>query len=137
MSTIADQPAPIATDRRPSWEIVTSYVEQNASPSLGVVALVLSDMRARDAVGRQHYGTPLTSGNGRDHLVDAYQELLDGCVYLATELDEHGVDPSTRLSERCFSDPRLPRHLSCVQQLFATQVRSLIQLRELIEEWGS
>lgn len=138
MTTIVDQPPPKTTDRRPSWEIVMSYVDQmrheNAYGSSGVIAIVLADMRERDAVGRQRYGTPLTSGNGRDHLVDAYQELLDGSAYIATELDERGVGPTSNISEEQFPDRATRWRLHCVQQLFASQVRALIQLRALIEE---
>lgn len=39
-------------------------------------------MKARDAFGRAKYGTALTADNGRNHLADAYQEALDGVVYL-------------------------------------------------------
>lgn len=53
-------------------------------PSVGpaVWALVLEDMRARDAAGAVKYGTRLHAGNGRDFLLDAYQEALDLAVYL-------------------------------------------------------
>ncbi len=44
--------------------------------------LVLEDMKLRDQIGRQRYGTPLQPFNGRDALVDAYQEALDLVVYL-------------------------------------------------------
>lgn len=44
--------------------------------------LVVADMKERDAVGRQRYGTPLQPHNGRDMLIDAYQEALDLCCYL-------------------------------------------------------
>lgn len=141
MSAIVDQPSPIVTNRRPSWEIVTSYVDQlwneNAYGSSGVIAIVLSDMRERDVIGHQRYGTRLTAGNGRDHLVDAYQELLDGCVYIATALEEHGVGPSTLIDEDQVPDRAKRWHLHCVQQLFASQVRAAIQLRALIEERAS
>jgi hypothetical protein len=140
VTAIVDQPSPIATGRRPSWEIVMSYVDQisreSAYGSTGVIARVLTDMRDRDAVGRQRYGTPLTAGNGRDHLIDAYQEMLDGSVYLATELDEQGVGPETCL-DGLSKEVGLGWRLHCVQQLFASQVRSLIQLRALIEERAS
>jgi hypothetical protein len=43
---------------------------------------VIDDMRARDRMGRERYGVPLTADNGRNHLVDAYQESLDLLVYL-------------------------------------------------------
>jgi hypothetical protein len=44
--------------------------------------LVMGDMKERDEVGRERYGTPLQGFNGRDALVDAYQEALDLVVYL-------------------------------------------------------
>lgn len=132
-----DQSPPIATDRRPAWDIVIEHVmarrDEKAYGPTAVVDRVLSDMRERDAVGRQRYGVPLTSGNGRDSLVDAYQECQDAIVYFAAFLDEHGAGPATRLEDN-LSSCRLRWQLHCVQQLFATQVRALVQLRALIEE---
>jgi len=61
---IKDQPEPVRSDRPPIWD------------------MVIEDMRARDAVGLERYGTPLQGFNGRDALVDAYQEALDLCVYM-------------------------------------------------------
>lgn len=43
---------------------------------------VIADMRARDDLGINKYGTRLKPLNGRDALVDAYQEALDLAVYL-------------------------------------------------------
>jgi hypothetical protein len=139
---IVDQPPPTATDRRPSWDIVMSYVEQlrrdNGHVSLGVdsdvISLVLGDMRDRDAVGQQRHGMRLTSGNGRDHLVDAYQELLDSCVYLMNELDEHGVGLSTQLDADVFPDKAKRWYLHDVQQLCVSQIRASIHLRAVMEE---
>lgn len=131
---MVDQPPPIPTDRRPAWDIVIEYVrkrrDDNAYGSTGVMDRVLADMRERDAVGRQRYGVALTSRNGRDQLIDAYQEICDACVYIAAALDEHDVGPET-LSVTSRPDGW---HLFCVQQLFASQVRALVQLRALIEE---
>ena len=50
--------------------------------------LVIEDMKDRDRIGREKYGTPLQPHNGRDSLVDAYQEALDLCVYLRNEIEE-------------------------------------------------
>lgn len=50
--------------------------------------LVIEDMRQRDHEGRRKYGIPLQAGNGRDPLVDAYQEALDLCVYLRQAIEE-------------------------------------------------
>ena len=67
---IEDQPPPITNTSRPIWE------------------LVVEDMQERDHVGRARYGTPLQANNGRDPLVDAYQEALDLCVYLRQAIEE-------------------------------------------------
>jgi len=69
----AIQPAPVHNESRPIWE------------------LVIEDMKARDNLGRQKYGTPLQANNGRDALVDAYQEALDLAVYLKQSIVERDV----------------------------------------------
>ena len=49
--------------------------------------LVIEDMRGRDQLGRERYKTPLTAvEDGRDALQEAYEELLDTCVYLKQEI---------------------------------------------------
>lgn len=52
----------------------------NALPPLW--SLVMRDMGDRDTLGAIRYKTRLQPHNGRDFLVDAYQEALDLCVYL-------------------------------------------------------
>lgn len=64
------EPAPTPTDGKPVWD------------------MVIEDMRERDQVGRERYGTPLQIHNGRRALVDAYQEALDLVVYLRQEIEE-------------------------------------------------
>ena len=49
---------------------------------------VLKDLRKRAIAGRVKYGTMLRVSNGRDALVDAYQESLDLCMYLKQVLME-------------------------------------------------
>lgn len=44
--------------------------------------LVIQDMRDREEKGVQKYHTHLQPFNGRDALIDAYQEALDLVVYL-------------------------------------------------------
>ena len=39
-------------------------------------------LNARDAIGQETYGTSLQPDNGRDPMVDAYQESLDLVMYL-------------------------------------------------------
>lgn len=69
-SHITDQPPPVANTLPAVWD------------------LVMADMKGRDQVGRQRYGTPLQPLNGRDALVDAYQEALDLAVYLRQAIYE-------------------------------------------------
>jgi hypothetical protein len=51
---------------------------------------VMDDIRARAAFGKAKYGTELMTHNGRDALVDAYQEALDLVMYLKQEIMERG-----------------------------------------------
>lgn len=71
LSPVLDQPPPTPNDKPAVW------------------GLVIADMHERDKVGRQRYGTPLQPHNGRDALVDAYQEGLDLVVYLRQRIEEH------------------------------------------------
>lgn len=52
--------------------------------------LVIKDMENRNRFGAEKYGTPLQANNGRDPLVDAYQEALDLVVYLRQAIEERG-----------------------------------------------
>ena len=60
--------------------------EKNKYPA--VWDLVMEDMKSRDYMGYQHYGTRLQPFNGRDVLKDAYQEALDLAVYLRQAIFE-------------------------------------------------
>lgn len=71
-STIVSQPAPRSSTGPAIWP------------------LVVADMQARDQLGRERYGTPLQAHNGRDPLVDAYEEALDLAVYLRQAIAERG-----------------------------------------------
>lgn len=53
-----------------------------------IFPLVHIDLRARDDKGKQTYGQELISHDGRDSLLDAYEESLDLCVYLRKMLYE-------------------------------------------------
>jgi hypothetical protein len=59
---------------------------ENSLPA--VWDLVIHDMEVRDKDGFRKYGTRLQPFNGRDSLIDAYQEALDLCVYLRQAIYE-------------------------------------------------
>lgn len=48
----------------------------------GLYADLVPAMRERRELGIARYGTPLQTHNGRNHRIDAMQELLDAAVYL-------------------------------------------------------
>ena len=89
---LTPQPAPVDTGHRPCWPLVIVDVGAAFRLDETVVSLLVADMRARDEQGRAKYGAPLTAHNGRDHLADAYQEALDGCVYLRAQIEEGSAD---------------------------------------------
>lgn len=62
--------------------------EPKKSTHPAVWGLVMKDMVDRDQTGRERYGVPLQGHNGRDALVDAYQEALDLAVYLRQAIYE-------------------------------------------------
>lgn len=53
-----------------------------------VYPLVMKDIADRALFGKQTYGTYLQTNNGRDALLDAYQEALDLAFYLRQLIEE-------------------------------------------------
>jgi hypothetical protein len=49
---------------------------------------LIEDAEERNRLGTEKYGTPLKAGNGRNPLIDAYQETLDLTVYLRQAIEE-------------------------------------------------
>lgn len=78
---MSDQLAPIATDAVPTWDLVIQDIVtyHGDRPHAD---LVIADANARDGIGRERYGVPLQAGNGRDSLMDAYEEVLDYAAYM-------------------------------------------------------
>ena len=59
-----------------------------------VLPMVISDLRGRVGTGTQEYGEPLTTFNGRDALMDAYEEAMDLCLYLRQAIAERNRHPT-------------------------------------------
>lgn len=74
MVDIKDQPSPLLNQSTPIWD------------------LVISDIKERDKIGEERYGTRLQAFNGRDSLIDAYQEALDLVVYLRQAIEEREIN---------------------------------------------
>jgi hypothetical protein len=56
-----------------------------------IVDLVKADLEARAQVGELKYGERLKANNGRDGLMDAYQEAVDLVVYLRQVIEERNL----------------------------------------------
>lgn len=112
-TTIDDsQPKPVKTENPASWK------------------LVIADMERRDQFGRKKYGVPLQPGNGRDSLLDAYEEALDLVVYLRNEIEERKLREraaSRLVTEYLNSDGMKERDLAKV---------AVIDVRTLLVEAG-
>jgi hypothetical protein len=67
---------------------VEQHQPNEGSNSPDIWGLVIKDMLDRNSFGTKKYGTPLRANNGRNPLVDAYQEALDLCVYLRQAIYE-------------------------------------------------
>ena len=65
-----EQVAPDRSEREPVWD------------------MVIRDMLARKAMGKERYGTFLQTFNRRSAALDLYQELLDAAVYMRQMIEE-------------------------------------------------
>lgn len=73
------------------------------SKHVPIVWLVTHDLERRAAAGAAKYGDKLRGFNGRDALLDAYQEALDLAMYLRQaiyERDHAPAPPWPRILER-------------------------------------
>jgi hypothetical protein len=122
---IAPQPAPTPTDTPASWDQVRADLRERHG-SRDVFPLVDADAAARDQFGFEKYGVRIQAGNGRDSMVDAYQELLDGAVYFRTALDE--------MMTRDGADPRLSVPLAESWNRYNRLLALLMDTRQAIEE---
>lgn len=90
---LEDQPAPTQDERSQDvWARTISFAETTLK---GVdFTRFAYQGQSRDQIGRNRYGTSLKSFNGRNALVDAAQENLDGCAYLTQawmECEDHKI----------------------------------------------
>lgn len=68
-----------------------SDLPKQPNPVAGVarhtVDLVVADLAERKRYGVKKYGVAHQHDNGRNHLLDLYEELLDGAVYVRAEIE--------------------------------------------------
>lgn len=90
------EPPPSEGSGPPIVELVVADVDKYRLSK--IAAELADDLRVRAEVGRKKYGTLLMAYNGRDPIVDAYQEALDLVMYLRQAREEaRGVGSVTVL----------------------------------------
>lgn len=79
-----ERPGFVRPEPRPIPHAVDAADERHPK----IVDLVIKDMNEKAEKGKEKYGTYLQPFNGRDPLIDRYQELLDACQYARQEIFE-------------------------------------------------
>lgn len=80
------QPKPVRTDGPHIADLVIA--DAAALPSCRPQRRLLADLADRKALGRIRYGVALQDHNGRDAMLDAYQEVQDAPLYLRQAAEE-------------------------------------------------
>lgn len=83
-----EQPAPVTTDKSFAvLDYIITGLYMHGGHDLA------PDLQARAKLGQARYGTLLMAYNGRNTLVDLYQELLDALFYVTQAILELRGDP--------------------------------------------
>lgn len=82
MYATQNQPTPRKNDELSAHATFIDKIQK--SP----LQILTRDIISRQYKGLETYGVPLQPNNGRDSLIDAYQELLDALVYLECKVRE-------------------------------------------------
>lgn len=69
-------------------EIAVAKQNKPTGHGTEITPLVCEDLMRRSKMGEAKYGTVLRADNGRNPLVDAYQETLDHACYLRQAMEE-------------------------------------------------
>lgn len=103
-------------------------------PSRGdVQSLVIADIEERRRVGIARYGTPLQTFNGRDALIDLYQELLDAVMYTRQLIEERADRANRLLQDSPIDKPMLRALRIAVADDNATRASLLTKIDELLK----
>ena len=82
------------TDRIDAEHAAIDRETATPEPKQSIQDLVIADMIERKNIGMERYGTELYENiNGRDMLIEMYEELLDGLIYLKCYMVQHNINP--------------------------------------------
>ena len=104
MNASESQPMPVGKGKK-IGPLVKADLKRLYKRGVPFAKTVSRDIDARMDLGKQKYGTELRSHNGRDSVLDAYQEVLDGMIYIRQAIHEGhtdlGVVYANMLSSAC------------------------------------
>lgn len=115
-----------------SWDRVIAFC---GLARLDFPADVLDDFKARDELGAKRYGDRLHAFNGRDALLDAYEEAMDLVVYLQQAADERALDELEIVATTGTDDK--PAHGCALNRIVMTRnmaIEIAITLKQLRKE---
>lgn len=90
-----DQPLPVPTEGPSTHDLAAADIlagDWHTLAALRAATGVVQDLAERKAYGLRKYGSLLQTGNGRDFVIDAYEEALDLVAYARGGLDEGVID---------------------------------------------
>ena len=90
--SIEDQPAPTGEGLLVFPRFLNFFINRVGADA-AAEEQVIQDIVDRALIGRERYGTFLRTENGRDARIDAYQELIDLCMYLMQLILEEPEGP--------------------------------------------
>lgn len=87
------EPPPIPDSGEEIWPIVISDLRAQGGCNPAFLDRFIEQCRLRETMGREKHGVVFRANNGRNGLVDAFQESLDLIVYLRAALldDANGM----------------------------------------------
>jgi hypothetical protein len=95
---------------------LTSYGYEKVAPGLS------ADLEARNQIGIETYGDELRFDNGRDSLIDWYQEALDSSKYGDLSVGVYGNKPTSAFEREIF-------HIYVTQLDITARLKRLLQKR--------
>ena len=107
-------PIPNSNPHIADWVMADVAAAGNVYLSQSLASQILTDLKARKKKGFESYGTALQAHNGRNALMDLYQEVTDGVQY-ARQVQEEGVTPA-------------------IQPIYANLFAMMIRVKQLLNE---
>lgn len=113
-ATVVLPPPEHRPDEPAVWDIVLRRMAAVPAP---IDERLRQDIAERNAMGIEKYGQPLKANDGRDPLVDGFQEALDLVVYLAKDDVETEQEHGRWSSEHIESDATFWMALALARRL--------------------